>query len=144
MIIYSNLIRLFKHCGNYILFKLIMNIHEYSEYLDYFFDTLCLSPQGTCVTILTGPYIGHISSRTSYRWASFLRLFSLCLGKLFDWFYYYRPVMRRHLWAKSESESITGWTRVWNSIMWSRYHGYGSVALGVHVIREELDSVLSP
>jgi hypothetical protein len=40
MIIYSNLIKLFKHCGNYILFKLIMNIHEYSEYLDYFFDTL--------------------------------------------------------------------------------------------------------
>jgi hypothetical protein len=40
MIIYSNLIKLFKNCGNYILFKLIMNIHEYSEYLDYFFDTL--------------------------------------------------------------------------------------------------------
>jgi len=40
MIIYSNLIKLFKHCGNYILLKLIMNIHEYSEYLDYFFDTL--------------------------------------------------------------------------------------------------------
>jgi hypothetical protein len=43
MIIYSNLIKLFKHCGNYILFKLIMNIHEYSEYLDYFFDTLVSS-----------------------------------------------------------------------------------------------------
>ena len=44
MIIYSNLIKLFKHCGNYILFKLIMNIHEYSEYLDYFFDIL-VSPK---------------------------------------------------------------------------------------------------
>ena len=43
MIIYSNLIKLFKHCGNYILFKLIMNIHEYSEYLDYFFDTLLVA-----------------------------------------------------------------------------------------------------
>ena len=42
MIIYSNLIKLFKNCGNYILFKLIMNIYEYSEYLDYFFDTLAL------------------------------------------------------------------------------------------------------
>jgi hypothetical protein len=40
MIIYSNLIKLFKYYGNYILLKQIMNIHEYSEYLDYFFDTL--------------------------------------------------------------------------------------------------------
>jgi hypothetical protein len=40
MIIYSNLIKIYKYCGNYILFKLIMNIHEYSEYLNYFFDTL--------------------------------------------------------------------------------------------------------
>ena len=48
MIIYSNLIKLFKNCGNYILFKLIMNIHEYSEYLDYFFDTLLTSnPEGS-------------------------------------------------------------------------------------------------
>jgi hypothetical protein len=40
MNIYSNLIKFFKHSGNYILIKLIMNIHEYSKILDYFFDTL--------------------------------------------------------------------------------------------------------
>jgi hypothetical protein len=40
MIIYSNLIKLFKYYGNHILIKLIMDIHEYSEYLDYFFVTL--------------------------------------------------------------------------------------------------------
>jgi hypothetical protein len=40
MIIYSNLIKLFKYYGNHILLKQIMNIHEYLEYLDYFFDTL--------------------------------------------------------------------------------------------------------
>jgi hypothetical protein len=40
MNIYSNLIKFFEHSGNYILIKLIMNIHEYSKILDYFFDTL--------------------------------------------------------------------------------------------------------
>lgn len=51
MIIYSNLIKLFKHCGNYILFKLIMNIHEYSEYLDYFFDTVVSSHSANLTAI---------------------------------------------------------------------------------------------
>jgi hypothetical protein len=40
MNIYSNLIKFFEHSGNHILIKLIMNIHEYSKILDYFFDTL--------------------------------------------------------------------------------------------------------
>jgi hypothetical protein len=40
MNIYSTLLNSFENYATHILFKIFMNIYEYLEYLEYFFDTL--------------------------------------------------------------------------------------------------------